>query len=845
MGGCCSEELQQKTEDNDERLDDVQEMLRELGAEDEQKSSKVTLRVACRELAGKWDAMIIVNDVPDGTDRKRTFVGKTEVIRGAASPVFVNTISVTYQFGVVQNLVFELVHEDKKGEQKVMGATVCSLQSLIESGTHTADLRIPAGSKVGDIVIKTEMDNKNAGPEYEVMFVFGCSGIESKNMFGAIGGSDPFLVVSRVVDGGFLPVAKTEYYENVTEVAQWKPLVIKLERLCRMNFNATLLFEVFDWESSGNHQLIGSARTTLADVLASYDTLYPSVNGDRRIAENRRAEPYLLYELVNDTKRGKEKYLHSGLLQLHKVGVETSHSFLEYVRGGFDINLTICVDFSSSNLDHVLHGGRSLHHNDKNRSDNEYVSAMRSVLQVLGEYDKDQIFNFYGFGASEGGGEVLSIFPVTGDPNRVEVHGIDGVVDAYWSCLARVTPSEPSRFSPCLRKGLNLAMASNKESYQIVLFITDGAISDFSQTVDVIVQASAEPVSVLIVGVGNGDFEQMDELDGDEKPLVGSDGKSPGRDLVGFVPYRDFIDAEPQEFAKEVLKEIPRQFVGWAKLHGVKPPVVESDGEESSEDIVQDAVEVTIRKQVDEPLGLNVRDMVIDGTVPGTVSHKNRLQSYRGYMITHINGRPVYSEVDVPPLVQGQKKIILRMRRAEVLPEGFVQDNEESSHSSSESMMEKSSRHRGGGGGGDRGDRRRRRRGGGDGDESDDARGGGHDRRRRRRSKEDSRRDHGSSKHRRRRGDDDKSRHKHRRHHRERRRDDSSGSEGGGARVPAYSSIASFSQKDMRKPSQSHSQLYDFFLIFFIEFGSKFCDCTMDKPKNNLIRLSTESLRVI
>jgi len=56
---------------------------------------------------------------------------------------------------------------------------------------------------------------------------------------------------------------------------------------------------------------------------------------------------------------------------------------------------------------------------------------------------------------------------------------------------------------------------TNDNNYSVLLIITDGAITDASQTVDAIVQASYLPLSIIIIGVGNADFSQMNILDGD------------------------------------------------------------------------------------------------------------------------------------------------------------------------------------------------------------------------------------------------------------------------------------------------------------------------------------------
>ena len=52
--------------------------------------------------------------------------------------------------------------------------------------------------------------------------------------------------------------------------------------------------------------------------------------------------------------------------------------------------------------------------------------------------------------------------------------------------------------------------------YHILLIITDGTIHDMETVKKLIVDASYLPTSVIIVGVGEEDFEMMEELDSDE-----------------------------------------------------------------------------------------------------------------------------------------------------------------------------------------------------------------------------------------------------------------------------------------------------------------------------------------
>lgn len=60
------------------------------------------------------------------------------------------------------------------------------------------------------------------------------------------------------------------------------------------------------------------------------------------------------------------------------------------------------------------------------------------------------------------------------------------------------------------------------------------------QTRAAIVNASRLPVSIIIVGVGGADFSAMEFLDGDDGILRSATGEAAARDIVQFVPFRQF-----------------------------------------------------------------------------------------------------------------------------------------------------------------------------------------------------------------------------------------------------------------------------------------------------------------
>jgi hypothetical protein len=91
-------------------------------------------------------------------------------------------------------------------------------------------------------------------------------------------------------------------------------------------------------------------------------------------------------------------------------------------------------------------------------------------------------------------------------------------------------------------------MSTKSSTYYVLLVITDGRINDYQDTVDLIVKASSLPLSILFVGVGNGDedndkktFHALQTLDEETLSLKCSKtGKICERDIVDFIRMKDF-----------------------------------------------------------------------------------------------------------------------------------------------------------------------------------------------------------------------------------------------------------------------------------------------------------------
>ena len=76
-------------------------------------------------------------------------------------------------------------------------------------------------------------------------------------------------------------------------------------------------------------------------------------------------------------------------------------------------------------------------------------------------------------------------------------------------------------------------------------------------TTDVLCELAEMPCSIIIIGIGEANFFDMEILDGDFKRIKNSRGIAATRDIVQFVGFKEAMATG--NLAEEVLKEIPDQ----------------------------------------------------------------------------------------------------------------------------------------------------------------------------------------------------------------------------------------------------------------------------------------------
>lgn len=139
-----------------------------------------------------------------------------------------------------------------------------------------------------------------------------------------------------------------------------------------------------------------------------------------------------------------------GQLSLQNLKVERQHSFLEYIFGGCEVDLSIAIDFTLSNGD--PRSKSSLHYFDPRN--NQYLQAIQNVGNILQFYNTDKKINLYGFGGAVPpyNTRASHCFALNGDIFDPRVYGIQGVVQAYQNALQQAKLYGPTHFSSILNE---------------------------------------------------------------------------------------------------------------------------------------------------------------------------------------------------------------------------------------------------------------------------------------------------------------------------------------------------------------------------------------------------------
>lgn len=242
---------------------------------------------------------------------------------------------------------------------------------------------------------------------------------------------------------------------------------------------------------------------------------------------------------------------------------------VEYLKGMTSSQLILGLDFTKSNADKGLRsfGGQSLHHVGPKEL-NPYQEVLTIIAGQLAEFDSDQLFPCYGFGDTVTGKSYVFSF----EPYDEPCDGLQRVLERYEAIAGTVCLSGPTSFAPLIRQSIKIARESTEHT--ILLIVADGGVSqsEMKSTEDAIAEASLYPLSIVMIGVGDGPWGIMAEYDDWLRKRCFDNFHFVNYNTVfKQYPYATNTRARHEAFACEALMEVPSQYAA-AKMLGYFSP---------------------------------------------------------------------------------------------------------------------------------------------------------------------------------------------------------------------------------------------------------------------------------
>lgn len=320
---------------------------------------------------------------------------------------------------------------------------------------------------------------------------------------------------------------------------------------------AKIRVSAFDWDDKNqSYKLIGQVDSTIRDFLRS--------------------------KQIDVTRKGKL----AGSLVVRFADLVNIPDMTHYLRGkesGTALDLMVAIDFTSSNGGTGDPNSEGCLHRTCLRPNN-YEAVLRKIGDVFDGYiGSGMRQSAWGFGAIDSEGQLNHRFALGGDEGACD--GTDGLLSAYGNTLrSGIILSGPKLIRPSLDSAIERALQNSqwRPSYSVlVVLCSDGKIADLTEAIEKLTQASYAPLSIVFVGVGDGEFSDFSALAqrGKEAVLESLSGNDPLRDIAHFIRLSDLRE-DMDIFTHRALQKIPSQFIQHHMSSGLFPSdeIEEEDG---------------------------------------------------------------------------------------------------------------------------------------------------------------------------------------------------------------------------------------------------------------------------
>jgi Ca2+-dependent lipid-binding protein len=233
-------------------------------------TTTVDLTFKCTKLKdmdymSKSDPVAVIFDKINNNWRE---IWRSERLENNLNPVWKNKLTFDYRFEESQPMKVEIYDWDtndksakgKLNDQDFIGRCETTMAAIVSAPQKmfTAVLRSKSNKGSGTLSIMAEEVTAN---KEVVSLHFAAKDLDKKDTFGK---SDPFMIIwrsSKVASGqaNWSKIHQTKVVKNTLNPS-WDSFSISIKDLCNGDYERHLKFDVYDWDSSGDNDHIGSVQ---------------------------------------------------------------------------------------------------------------------------------------------------------------------------------------------------------------------------------------------------------------------------------------------------------------------------------------------------------------------------------------------------------------------------------------------------------------------------------------------------------------------------------------------------------------------------------------------------------
>ena len=245
--------------------------------------------------------------------------------------------------------------------------------------------------------------------------------------------------------------------------------------------------------------------------------------------------------------------------------IETNdYCFTDFIKNGITLDPYIGIDFND----------KLLHINDL--GNNQYMNAIRGFRETIINFTRD--FEVFGYGVNllnfkikTENSEPYFNLSLKEDPT---IMGLTNIKKAYKECLDKIDFSGNNNILSPLLKYIEKRISQKKKlkNYNILFLLMSNAPKkeDFKNCIDIFIESSFLPLSILIIGIGDkeSEFKKIKELY--SGITNSSDGMRKQRDNICFISMKE-CNYDDNLLKDKCLTSLPRHMIEYYKLVEITP----------------------------------------------------------------------------------------------------------------------------------------------------------------------------------------------------------------------------------------------------------------------------------